>query len=156
MGEEGDDVVLGLALDLVDALDIERRILGLGPDRPSGVLRDHAEFGEGVGRMCLDLEPDLEAGLRLPDGGHLGAGITGDHRDSRRARGRVHMSLPGRLFLRRALAERSGQGYRIWMVAGGRNNKRFAHNPSASFSDVSESDSFPGGSGIIGRSITRY
>ena len=34
MGEEGDDVVLGLALDLVDARDIERRILGLGPDRP--------------------------------------------------------------------------------------------------------------------------
>ncbi len=32
-----------------------------------------------VGGMRLDLEPDLEAGLRLPDGGHFGAGITGDH-----------------------------------------------------------------------------
>jgi hypothetical protein len=28
----------------------------------------------------LDLEPDAEAGLRLPDGGHFGARITRDHR----------------------------------------------------------------------------
>ena len=32
-----------------------------------------------VRRMRLDLEPDLEAGLRLPDGGHFRAGIAGDH-----------------------------------------------------------------------------
>jgi len=29
MGEEGDDVVLGLALDLVDALDVEGGVLAL-------------------------------------------------------------------------------------------------------------------------------
>ena len=33
MGEEGDDVVLGLALDLVDARDVELGVLALGPDR---------------------------------------------------------------------------------------------------------------------------
>ena len=32
VGQEGDDVVLGLALDLVDALHIESGVLGLGPD----------------------------------------------------------------------------------------------------------------------------
>ena len=32
-----------------------------------------------VGGMRLDLEPDAEAGLRLPDRGHFRAGIAGDH-----------------------------------------------------------------------------
>ncbi len=79
MGQEGDDVVLGLALDLVDALDVEGGIFGLGPDRPGGFLGDGAEFGQRVGGVRLDLEPDLETGLRLPDGGHFRAGIAGDH-----------------------------------------------------------------------------
>ena len=83
MGQEGDDVVLGLALDLVDARDIEGGVLRLGPDRFRGVLRDHAEFGLRVRRMRLDLEPDPEARLRLPDRGHFRAGIAGDHRELR-------------------------------------------------------------------------
>ena len=66
MGEEGDDVVLGLALDLVDPRDIEGGVLGLGPDRPGGLLRDHAQFRLRISRMRLDLEPDLEARLRPP------------------------------------------------------------------------------------------
>ncbi len=33
MGEEGDHVVLGDALDLVDARHVEGRVLRLGPDR---------------------------------------------------------------------------------------------------------------------------
>ena len=32
MGQEGDDVVLGLALDLVDPRDVENGVAGLGPD----------------------------------------------------------------------------------------------------------------------------
>ena len=80
MGQEGDDVVLGLALDLVDPRDVEGGVPGLGPDRLGGFLRDHAEFRQRVRRMRLDLEPDLEAGLGLPDGGHFRAGIAGDHR----------------------------------------------------------------------------
>ncbi len=79
MGQEGDDVVLDLALDRVDARDVEGGVLALGPDRFGGVLRDDAELGHGVGGMRLDLEPDAEAGLRRPDRGHLGAGVAGDH-----------------------------------------------------------------------------
>ena len=33
VGEEGDDVVLDLALDRVDARDVERGVLALVPDR---------------------------------------------------------------------------------------------------------------------------
>ena len=80
MGQEGDDVVLGLALDLVDPGDVENHVAGLGPDRPCGFLRDDPQFRQRVSRMRLDLEPDLEARLRLPDGGHLRAGIAGNHR----------------------------------------------------------------------------
>ena len=80
MGQEGDDVVLGLALDLVDPGDVEDGILGLGPDGLGGLLRDDAELGQRISGMRLDLEPDLEARLRLPDGGHFRAGIAGDHR----------------------------------------------------------------------------
>ena len=78
--------------------DIEGGVLGLGPDRLGGFLGDHAEFRQRVRRMRLDLEPDLEAGLRLPDGSHFRAGIAGDHRRLRRI-----------VLLRRALAERPGE-----------------------------------------------
>jgi hypothetical protein len=79
MGQEGDDVVLGLALDLVDAVDVEGHVLALGPDRLCGLLRDDAELGQRVAGVRLDLEPDAEAGLGRPDGDHFGAGIAGDH-----------------------------------------------------------------------------
>ena len=79
MREEGDDVVLDLALDRVDPLDIEGRVAALVPDLLRRRLRDDAELGHGVGGMRLDLEPDAEAGLRLPDRSHLGAGVTRDH-----------------------------------------------------------------------------
>ena len=72
MGEEGDDVVLDLALDLVDARDVELRVLALVPDFLRRRLRDHAELGHGVGGMRLDLEPDAKARLRRPDRRHLG------------------------------------------------------------------------------------
>ncbi len=80
MGEEGDDVVLGFALDLVDPRHVEGDVAGLGPDRLGGLFRDHAKFCQRVRRMRLDLEPDLEAGLRLPDRGHFRAGVAGNHR----------------------------------------------------------------------------
>src|SRR5260370_31597965 len=82
MGEEGDDVVPGFALDLVDSRDVEGRVFGLGPDGLCGVLRNHAEFRLRIRRVRLDLEPDLEARLRLPDGGHFRAGVAGNHRRS--------------------------------------------------------------------------
>src|SRR6185369_15364652 len=72
-------VVLGLTLDLVDPRDVEGDVARLGPDRLGGFLGDDAELRLRIRRMRLDLEPDLEAGLRLPDGGHFRAGVAGDH-----------------------------------------------------------------------------
>ena len=80
VGEEGDDVVLGLALDRIDALDVEDGVPGLGPDRLRGLGRNDAKLGLRIGGVGLDFEPDAEAGLRLPDGGHLRPGIARDHR----------------------------------------------------------------------------
>ena len=48
--------------------DIEGGVLRLGPDGLGGFLRDDAEFRQRISRMGLDLEPDLEARLGLPDG----------------------------------------------------------------------------------------
>ena len=79
MGEKRDDIVLDLALDRIDAIDVEGGIPALGPDRLRGLLRHHAEFRQRIGCMGLDLEPDAEPRLRVPDRGHLGAGVTGDH-----------------------------------------------------------------------------
>ena len=79
MREEGDDVVLGDALDLVDARDVELGGLALGPDCLRRRLRNHAEFGHGVGGMGLDLEPDAKPRLRRPDRRHLRAGIARYH-----------------------------------------------------------------------------
>src|SRR5262245_21311865 len=79
MSEESDDVVLDLALDFIDARDIEGRVLALGPDRLGCRFRDGAELSHGVGRVRLDFEPDPEARLRFPDRGHLRSGIARDH-----------------------------------------------------------------------------
>jgi hypothetical protein len=78
MGQEGDHVMLGHGLDLVDAGDVEFDVLG-APDGFGIGLRDHAQLGLGVAGMGLDLEPDAEAGFGRPDGGHFGAGIARDH-----------------------------------------------------------------------------
>jgi len=66
MGQEGDDVVLGLALDFVDALDVEGGVPGLGPDRLRGRFRNDAEFRQRIRRMRLDLEPYLEIASAPP------------------------------------------------------------------------------------------
>ena len=79
MGQEGDDVVLGDALDLIDAVDIELGRAALFPDGLCRILGYDAEGGERVGRMRLDLEPDAELGFLAPDGCHLGAGVARDH-----------------------------------------------------------------------------
>ena len=79
---KGDDVVFRHTLDLIDAVDVERNLPGLVPDRPGALFGDHTDLRERVAGMRLDLEPDLEAGLRLPDLDHGGAGIAGDHADN--------------------------------------------------------------------------
>ena len=86
VGEEGDDVVLRLALDRVDARDVEHRLLAALADEPRRLLRRSADLGHAVERRGLDLEPDAEAGLGRPDRRHLGAGVAGDHSGSCPAR----------------------------------------------------------------------
>ena len=85
MGEKGDDVVLDLALDRIDAGDVELRVAATVADRLGGRFRDHPELGHGVGGMRLDLEPDAIARLRIPDRGHVGPGVARDHAASPRA-----------------------------------------------------------------------
>jgi hypothetical protein len=83
MRQEGDDVVLRLALDLVDAVDVENSRAAFFPDGAGGLLRDHTKFGERIAGMRLDLEPDAETGLGRPDSDHFRPRITRDHEGRR-------------------------------------------------------------------------
>src|SRR5690606_18626032 len=76
--EEGDHVVLGLALDLVDPLDLEAPAL---PDRFGRIGGDYSQLRLCIASVRLNLEPDPELRLRLPDLGHLGAAVTRYHLD---------------------------------------------------------------------------
>ena len=79
-GEEGDDVMLGDRLDRVDRGDVDHGVGGPPvPQRLGSRGRHDAQFAQFLRRMRLDLEPDLEPGFRLPEGGHCGAGIARDH-----------------------------------------------------------------------------
>ena len=77
--QEGDDVVLHLALDRVDARHVEDGVAAALPDLGRGLLRHEAELGHGVEGVRLDLEPDAEARLRRPDVGHFRAAVARDH-----------------------------------------------------------------------------
>jgi len=79
MGEEGDDVVLHFALDLVDPRHVELGLRALVPDVLRRLLGDHAQLRQRGAGMGLDLEPDAELGLGRPDIGHFLAAVTGDH-----------------------------------------------------------------------------
>ncbi len=83
MGEERDHVVLHFALDRVDARHIECGATALFPDGARGLFRDHAQFGQRVGGMGLDLEPDAEFRFRRPDRRHFGPGVALDHGSER-------------------------------------------------------------------------
>lgn len=75
-GQEGDDIVLHLPLDLVDAGDVKAAAL---LHRHGRLLRDQPELGHGLGGQSLDLEPNSELGLGLPNASHFGAAVAGDH-----------------------------------------------------------------------------
>ncbi len=75
-GEEGDDIVLHLALDFIDAGDLEIPAI---PDGLRRLLRNEAELGHRLRRQGLDLEPDAESGFRLPDASHFGSAVAGNH-----------------------------------------------------------------------------
>ena len=84
VGQERDDIVLDLALDRIDARDVEFCAVALVPDFLGGLFGHQAELGHGVGGVCLDLEPDAEAGFRLPDFRRLGAAVARDHQAAAR------------------------------------------------------------------------
>ncbi len=93
-GQEGDDVVAGLTFDLVDALDVGGVDGGefrgaLLADIAGGFLRNGADAGHAFGGEGLDFKPDSVAVFGRPDGGHLRAGITRDHRCLVRTVGRT-------------------------------------------------------------------
>ena len=78
IGEEGDHVVPGFALDLVDPRDFPFSTL---PHRLCGVLGDYAKLGLRIAGVGLDLEPDTEFVFGFPDIDHIGSGIARDHRE---------------------------------------------------------------------------
>ena len=69
MGREGDYVVLGLALDLVDPGDVEAGVFGLGPDWFVGglALRSSRRVGQafGIGSDSGGQDVALQAGNTL-------------------------------------------------------------------------------------------
>ncbi len=79
MGQKGDDVMFGDGLDLINPGDVKGDVLCL-PDSLGIGFGDHADRGLRVAGMGLDLKPDLEFGLRGPQGNHVGTGIARDHR----------------------------------------------------------------------------
>lgn len=81
MREEGDHVMLGDGLDLVDAGHVELDIFRF-PDGLGIGAGNHAQIGLRVAGMGLDLVPDTEFRLGRPYRDHFGAGITRNHRVS--------------------------------------------------------------------------
>ena len=70
------------------AIDVELAGGGIRlPNASGGLLRHHTQFGERVGGVRLNLEPNAETRLGRPQGGHGGAGIARNHRNPRRAIG---------------------------------------------------------------------
>ena len=83
---EGDDVVLHLALDGVDAGHVERRAGADGLQRFAG---DDAALGQDLGGGQLDPQPGRELVLLGPDAGHFGPGISWDQSSSQGGHSRV-------------------------------------------------------------------
>ena len=79
-GGEGEDVVAELALELVDAGDVES---GVGAELGGGGGGHDAGLDEGLGGGEFDVEPAVELCLVGPEGGHRRAGVAGDHWNSR-------------------------------------------------------------------------
>ncbi len=75
-GEKGDDVVLHLGFDGVDAGDVE---LPLFADHRHRFLGNHPQLGLTLAGQGFYLQPDPKTVLRLPDPGHFLAGVTFDH-----------------------------------------------------------------------------
>jgi len=77
VGHERDDVVLHLALDLLDAGHVEARPRADGLHR---FARHDPPLGQHLARGQLDAQPGRELVLLGPEAGHFGAGVSGNHR----------------------------------------------------------------------------
>ena len=75
-GEEGNDVVLDLHLDLIDPVNIEIRPL---LDYCKSIIGDASQFVPRFAGSYLHIQPYPEPVLRFPYGCHFGSGIAGDH-----------------------------------------------------------------------------
>jgi len=75
-GEEGDDVMLYGALDLVDAVHVEAC---LRPDAFHRLLGDPPHLGMRLAGVNLYLQPLAVAVFRFPDTGHFRTAVTFDH-----------------------------------------------------------------------------
>src|SRR5688500_7958490 len=78
VGQEGDNVVLDLALDGIDPRDVERRAAALLPELGRRLPWDDAQLRHRVESVRLDFEPDSELRLRRPDAGHLRTAVARD------------------------------------------------------------------------------
>ncbi len=75
--DEGDNVVVRLLLDLLNALYGKVGLFGQFLDL---FRRDLPEAGAGAADGELDLQPSAELGFLGPEGAHLGEGVAFDHR----------------------------------------------------------------------------
>ena len=80
VGEKRDRLVMDLALDLADALDLEGAAFA---DRLRHALRDDAELLLRLAGIGLDIKLDAEIVFRLPYLRHFGAAVARDHRGAR-------------------------------------------------------------------------
>jgi hypothetical protein len=78
MGQKGDDVMFGDGLNFINSGHVKGDIAG-APDGLGIGFGDNAKGGLGIAGMRLDLIPDAEFGLRVPNGNHVWAGIARDH-----------------------------------------------------------------------------
>ena len=76
VGQESDDVVLGLAFDFIDARDIPLAAL---PYRLGGLGGNSSQLHLGVAGVGFDFEPDAEFVVRLPNLGHGGPSVARNH-----------------------------------------------------------------------------
>jgi hypothetical protein len=74
-GGEGDDVVLHLSLDLLNAGDVD---ISVGADGPGGGMGHDAGLGQGLGGGGFDFEPHAVLVFLTPDPAHGRAGVTSD------------------------------------------------------------------------------
>ena len=77
-GEKGDDIVLDLGFDGIDAGDVE---IPLFADDAHRFFGNDAELRLFFAGERFDLQPDAETVFRFPDAGHFLAGIAFDHPD---------------------------------------------------------------------------